>query len=175
MNDQELLTNLRVLGGEETAGAPPRVEEFLIAAFRQRARRRRAAFWISAGAGLIAAGLAVLAWMPGRDSRVGPANAGIPATQEMAEEPVAPVGLDPEAPRANDAVVHTDDVSESFYPLPEAEGLPPADDVTVVRVQLTAGALEMMGVPWNETEADPVQADLLLGQDGLARGVRIVE
>jgi hypothetical protein len=46
----------------------------------------------------------------------------------------------------------------------------------VVRVQLPVSSLQLMGVPVNEESADlSVQADLLLGQDGLARAVRLVE
>jgi len=174
MNEQELLKNLRALGKEESAGAPPRVEEFLMAAFRHRVRRRRWAFWSSAGAGLIAAGLTVFALMSGRSAKVVP-PAQTAAVVETDDASAIAGASDASAPMASDAVVRTDEVSASFYPLPEAEGLPPADDVMVVRVQLTAGSLELMGLPLNETGSDPVQADLLLGQDGLARGVRIVE
>jgi len=46
----------------------------------------------------------------------------------------------------------------------------------VVRVQLPVSSLQLMGVPVSEESADSnVEADLLLGQDGLARAVRLVE
>ena len=51
----------------------------------------------------------------------------------------------------------------------------------VVRVQLPVSSLELMGVPVGAVPAGDdspdsnVQADLLLGQDGLARGIRLVE
>ena len=46
----------------------------------------------------------------------------------------------------------------------------------VVQVQLPASSLRMMGFPMDEERADAaVQAELLLGQDGLARGVRLVQ
>ena len=64
----------------------------------------------------------------------------------------------------------------SFYPLPEAEALPAVENAMVVRVQLPVSSLQLMGVPVSEERADAsVQADLLLGQDGLARGVRLVQ
>ena len=167
MNEQELLRNLRALGDEDSAGSPPEVEQFLLAAFRQRVRRRRFAFWGTAGAGLIAAGLTVFALTFGHSVKVEPPAQTVAVAQTSAGEQAVT--------EASEAVVHTDEVSQNFYPLPEAEGLPPADDVMVVRVQLTAGSLELMGLPLNETGSDPVQADLLLGQDGLARGVRVIE
>ncbi len=175
MNEQELLSNLRALGEENSAGAPPEVEQFLLAAFRQRVRRRRLAFWGSAGTGLIAAGLAVFALTSGHGVMMDPPAQTAAVAQQSAGEQGAAEALDASAPMVNETVVRTDEVSQSFYPLPEAEGLPPADDVMVVRVQLTAGSLELMGLPLNETGSDPVQADLLLGQDGLARGVRVIE
>jgi hypothetical protein len=46
----------------------------------------------------------------------------------------------------------------------------------VVRVQLPVSSLQLMGVPLDEERADTsVQAEFLLGQDGLARGVRLAE
>jgi hypothetical protein len=64
----------------------------------------------------------------------------------------------------------------NFYPLPEAEALPAVESAMVVRVQLPVSSLQLMGVPDSEERADSsVEADLLLGQDGLARGVRLVQ
>jgi len=69
-----------------------------------------------------------------------------------------------------------EDADTGFYPLPEAEGLPEVETAMVVRVQLPASSLELMGFPvGRELEDSSVQADLLLGEDGLARGVRPVE
>ena len=66
--------------------------------------------------------------------------------------------------------------SDGFYPLREAEALPAVENAMVVRVQLPVSSLQLMGVPVGDERADVnVQAELLLGQDGLARGVRLVE
>lgn len=73
-------------------------------------------------------------------------------------------------------VAADEDSDTSFYPLPEAEGLPAVENAMVVRVQLPVSSLRLMGFPVDEERADAaVQAELLLGQDGLARGVRLVE
>lgn len=79
----------------------------------------------------------------------------------------APKGNTPLAEEEGDA---------SFYPLPEAEALPMVENAMVVRVQLPVSSLRLMGVPVSEEEPDSsVQAELLLGQDGLARGVRLAQ
>ena len=58
----------------------------------------------------------------------------------------------------------------------ETESLPAVENAMVVRVQLPVASLRLMGFPMDEERADAaVQAELLLGQDGLARGVRLVE
>ena len=46
----------------------------------------------------------------------------------------------------------------------------------VVRVQMPMASLELIGYPISQDRAsEPVEAEVLLGQDGLARGVRLVE
>ena len=167
MNEQDLLNSLEALGAQEPGQAPEHVERFLLTQFRRRLRRRRMAAWGSAGVGLVAAGLAVMTWVSRPSSNLwSHVGVGAPA--------LAP--NDSAAPRVQEAVVRTDEVASTFYPLPEADGLPPAEDVLVVRVQLPASQLELMGFPIeDDTAPDPVQADVLLGQDGLARGVRLIQ
>jgi len=73
-------------------------------------------------------------------------------------------------------VIRTDDLAASFYPLPEADELPPLETSLVVRVQLPVSSLELMGFPVSEEAGvEPVEAEVLLGQDGLARGVRLIQ
>jgi hypothetical protein len=69
-----------------------------------------------------------------------------------------------------------DDTAAGFYQLPDAEALPPVESAMVVRVQLPMASLELIGYPINQDRAsERVEAEVLLGQDGLARGVRLVE
>jgi hypothetical protein len=69
-----------------------------------------------------------------------------------------------------------EEADASFYPLPEAEALPMLETAMVVRVQMPVSSLQLMGVPVGEERTESsVQAELLLGQDGLARGVRLVQ
>jgi hypothetical protein len=68
------------------------------------------------------------------------------------------------------------EVAINFYPLPDADELPPIESATIVRVQLPMSSLRLMGLPVSEDRAaEFIQADMLLGQDGLARGVRFVQ
>jgi len=154
-DERELLEDLRDLAADGPRKAPDRVEWQLRAEFRKRARRRRAKVWASfGGAAALAAGIALFAWV-----RETPKPA--PTTMVAAAAP---------------AVAEDDVADASFYPLPEAEALPAVENAMVVRVQLPVSSLRLMGFPVEEDGGDgAVQAELLLGQDGLARGVRLVE
>ncbi len=155
-DNHELLENLRALAADGPQAAPDRVEWQLRAEFGKRSRRHRVRVWTSyAGAAAVAAGIALLLWV--REAPR-PAAAG-PAAAAMATVPVA-------ADEETDA---------GFYPLPEAEALPDVENAMVVRVQMPVSSLRLMGFPLDEERADEVQAELLLGQDGLARGVRLVQ
>jgi hypothetical protein len=155
-DNRELLENLRALAADGPQDAPERVERRLRAEFRTLGRRRHVRVWSSfAGVGAMAAGIALLMWV-----REAPKPAASAATSV--------------------AMVSGSDVEEeadaSFYPLPQAEALPDLENAMVVRVQLPASSLRLMGFPVDEERADgAVQAELLLGQDGLARGVRLAQ
>jgi hypothetical protein len=176
-NEQAILDGLRDLAAEEPRQAPQYVETYLVSAFRRRARRRRVQAWATAaGIGVIAAGIAALLWVAGpalKRAQVVP-GAIVAAPAVTGSRPTTPA-----AERAADvryAVIRADEVASSFYPLPEADALPPLETAMVVRVQLPLSSLQLMGFPVDEeTDADPVEADVLLGQDGLARGVRLIQ
>jgi hypothetical protein len=155
-NDRELLEGLRALAVEGPREAPVHIEERLKAEFRKRNRRRNLVTWVPALSVAAAAGIALLLWIRGE------APKPTPELVVAAAHSVAPV-----ADEEGDA---------GFYPLPEAEALPAVENAMVVRVQMPVSSLRLMGVPVGEERADmAIQADLLLGQDGLARGVRLAE
>jgi hypothetical protein len=152
--DRELLDGLRALASDRLLEAPPQVEERLKWEFRRLNRRRNLVTWVPALSGAAAAAIALFLWIHGDQGKPVPAvvvaTAAAPAPEEDAEA--------------------------SFYPLPDAEALPAVENAMVVRVQLPVSSLQLMGVPINEERAGTsVEADLLLGQDGLARGVRLAE
>jgi hypothetical protein len=157
MNENhELLEGLRALAAEGPREAPAHIEDRLRVQFRQRNRRRTLlTTWVPAFGFAAAAGIALLVWKQ---------------TEKPKPAPVLAVVAQAVAPAAED------ETDASFYPLPEAEALPAVENAMVVRVQLPVSSLRLMGVPVSEERADAsVQADLLLGQDGLARAVRLAQ
>lgn len=63
----------------------------------------------------------------------------------------------------------------TFVALPTAVGLPPLESGRVVRVALPAASLPAHGFDVAPTSADRlVEADLLVGQDDVARAIRFV-
>ena len=151
MNERELLEGLRAVAAEGPREAPMDVEARLLTEFRRQSRLRRMRTWMSmASIGAIAATISVLVW-------IGP----------LAHKPASP---------ASDANTIADETAAGFYPLPDADALPPVESAMVVRVQLPMASLELIGFPINQDRAsERVEAEVLLGQDGLARGVRLVE
>jgi hypothetical protein len=61
-----------------------------------------------------------------------------------------------------------------FIPLPAAGGLPGFDSGMVVRVSLPTASLPAYGLAITPESAHTVNADLLVGQDGQARAIRLV-
>ena len=147
--DPKLLEGLRGLAADGPQEAPAFVEEKLLSEFRRsRARRRNLKVLVATGA--IAAGIAAMLF-------IRPA----PTVQPTQKAEVTEMNIQ-------------DD--EGFYRLPDADELPPVETAMVVRVELPRSSLRLMGVPISDDRADEaVEADLLLAQDGLARGVRLVE
>lgn len=62
-----------------------------------------------------------------------------------------------------------------FYPLREGEDLTALESAQLVRVELPGSALRDVGLPVDlETLPTAIKADVVLGQDGLARAIRFV-
>jgi hypothetical protein len=62
-----------------------------------------------------------------------------------------------------------------FFPLSYGGDQKPMESGKVIRVQMPRSALITFGMPVNIERADvPVKADLLIGEDGLARAIRFV-
>jgi len=66
------------------------------------------------------------------------------------------------------------DLSE-FVPWPGAAAWPPFESGALVRVDLPVSALPALGLIPPASATTVVQADLIVGQDGLARAVRLVQ
>ena len=155
-NDRELLEGLKALAADGPREAPSHIEEQLKAEFRRQNRRRNLVTWVPSLSVAAAAGIALLLWI--RTENPKPAPSAVSVAVHAVATPVE------------------EEADAGFYALPEAEALPAVENAMVVRVQLPVSSLQLMGVPVGEERAGAsVQADLLLGQDGLARGVRLVQ
>jgi hypothetical protein len=67
------------------------------------------------------------------------------------------------------------EITTEFIPLAHGGGFAAGDGAHVVRVELPRTALERFGLPFNaERSGGRVKADVLLGQDGVARAIRFV-
>src|SRR5262245_27393970 len=67
------------------------------------------------------------------------------------------------------------EVVTQFFPLREGEDFTSLDSMQLVRIELPGSALSEVGLPVDpETANEPVKADVVLGQDGLARAIRFV-
>jgi hypothetical protein len=169
-NDSKLLKGLRALAADGPREAPVCVEDRLLGELRRRSQARRRNRWLGVATAAIAAGLLMMLWV-----RTGPAVPA-PRTAPIAVNIVQPPQTPPKAAIQPPAYERGAEVAINFYPLPDAEELPPIESATIVRVQLPMSSLRLMGLPVSEDRAaEFIQADMLLGQDGLARGVRFVQ
>jgi hypothetical protein len=169
--------------GEQT---PPRVEASLVAAFRNHHRRaswRRTLEWASVGAA--AAVLLVFLWTVSGRSK-GPT---VPAQRKdvssesgMPLEAKAPANSkqDEAVPVADaagaDAPVSGTYAASDFVPVPFTGAITADDPGMIVRVQLTRSSLAQLGYPVAVTpDEDLILADVLVGEDGWPRGVKLIQ
>lgn len=166
--------------------APARVEAVLLAAFREHHRRiswRRAFEWV--GVGAAAAILLAFLWTVGRGPKEGP-------TPVQKKEPISQPGFPqdarvtpgqkPSVESVAPAVAESADVGASaayaasdFVPVPYAGAVTADDPGMIVRVQLTRASLAQLGYPVAEAPGEElILADVLVGEDGWPRGVKLI-
>jgi len=89
--------------------------------------------------------------------------------------PIKPViKSKPTAPDAN-ARRGEVEIATDFFPLVNREALTELDSGQLVRVELPRSALMSFGLPMNmERAAERIKADVVVGEDGLARAIRFV-
>jgi hypothetical protein len=79
------------------------------------------------------------------------------------------------ADTAADADEQASEIATAFIPLAGERGLAMADSLQLVRVELPRSALVSFGLPMDvERAAERVKADVLVGNDGVARAIRFV-
>jgi hypothetical protein len=172
---QEVATALRKASVEcRSLTAPDRVESALMAAFRaskaetsrgSKPRWRLALGW---GAAVAALAFALLIRAPGHSST--PAATGL-AHIAMRGSGAKTSGSQPVADSENASAAS----ASGFVPVPFAGGFARGDSGVIVRVQVPRAALAELGYPVDDAQGGGVvQADLLVGEDGWPRAVRIV-
>ena len=154
------------------ARTPQRVEMRLRQEFgvRHRTAKNRAtaifAAWALATAAVLFAGVSWWNWKVAQTQR----------GNISAENSVKPKAVSPVISASNpddDATLIADNENGDFTLLPGS--MPQeVDDSAVVRVGMQRGALSALGLPVNEERVgDWIQVDLMVGQDGLPKAVRL--
>jgi hypothetical protein len=106
-----------------------------------------------------------------------PANAAdVRAARAPSPAPGRQTGRRRPAVAARDTAARPEFATD-FFPLPYAPPLEPGDGGQIVRVRLPRSAMRTVGLPVNDDDRwfDRVPADVVLGQDGVARAVRFVK
>lgn len=178
LREAQLLAGALKITAEDAArsGTLPKVEAVLINAFREHRRslqrgrfrqwrlRLRWAEWTVVAAATIT--LAFMGWRLARPHMHGAQiiKMGGPALHANMAAPQRTVPMDTAGPDAD------------FVPLPYGESFSDSDSAVVVRVSMTRSALASLGYPVAAgPESDVVRADLIVGEDGWPRAVRVVQ
>ena len=155
--ERPLRSGLRLLAADmRDVAAPPRVEARLLQLYRERYGERVSPAvgtlrWWAAAAAVFLIATALLTGVRPSPPLVA-ANAGVA---------LAAGGIDEE--------------DAAFIPLPNAAPLPQDEDVDLVRVELPRSAITALGIPASDDgDADSVEAEVLVGPDGMARAVRFL-
>jgi hypothetical protein len=159
---RELAAGLRaVAAGYHKLEAPARVEARLLAAFRTQSgiapvRARRpwipALTWAAAFAAMLAIGMFLMHEREPEAARSTVSRSLERAALEMPSD------------------------FEGFIPLPNSEAVQANEDMDVVHVEVPRSAMLAVGLEVSEDRAgEMVQADVMLGSDGVARAVRFLD
>jgi hypothetical protein len=147
----------------------PAREAALMAAFdaaqaqrRVITRSRGRQYWGMAGLAAAAALMIAIALDPARTGRRGISSDGNRPTHPPPASSVRGVQSDPQPPN-------------EFVIIPGTAGLPALESGSLVRMNLPVSVLPSMGVTPPQGRATAVRADVIVGQDGVARAVRLVD
>jgi ferric-dicitrate binding protein FerR (iron transport regulator) len=152
-HDSELSAALRAMAEDDAKlSASPNVEKRLLSELRaiSRARRRRRWLGVSSVAAALLLGIALYAWRIGNRQ-----------PSDTVQSPSAPE-------------VEITEVATEFLPLPYSHV--PMNTGSTVRIEVPVTALVSFGLaPGDFREGQgTVQADVLIGEDGIARAIRFV-
>jgi hypothetical protein len=198
--ERTLLSGINAVVAEMTGeGAPARVETALLAAFRDHTpgaassigppgRMSHRWSWkvaaVAAGILILISVMALFLRSSGPFNPPREENAVLPPANPPQAPSVAPEQVASQQPEnLPKRVRHARTLNRSeeievvtrFFPLREGEDLTALESLQLVRVELTNSALGELALLVDvETANEPVKADVLVGQDGLARAIRFV-
>ena len=178
MSEERIVEALRTLSEQDASReASPEVEARLRFQFQSRRRRRawrRAAVWAGTGTTAAAAAAMIVFLIVANHKPPAPASVHEVVTQSVVAQPeAAPVAVVKATRRVPKSVPRPQEVVTDFFPL--MDPAPPFERGQLLRVELPASAMQMVGLPVREDRlAEPVQADVLVGEEGLPRAIRFV-
>lgn len=107
-----------------------------------------------------------------REARRSPAKGNRNPADAASLATTQPVDASPAA--ANDDAPASE-IATAFIPLAGGRSFAPTDSLQLMRVELPRSALVSFGLPMNVERADQrIKADVLIGNDGVARAIRFV-
>jgi len=174
MSEDKVLQALKALAeNDRDRQASFAVEARLLSDFRSRRASHR---WRWVGIAAIAAGV-VLVVLLSTNRAPKPAVSAVPAPAQVPRQEAAPVvAVAAPAPRKAGRKMprlQAREVVTDFFPL--MDPAPPFERGQMLRVQLPAAAMRTVGLPVREDHlADPIQADVLVGEEGMPRAIRFV-
>ena len=177
--ERNLLEDLRKLNASQ-AGAPAALESTLRTAFRKQHARRR---WSYALPPALVAAAAALVFVllppdpPGNPRR--PAPVAAPAFAfSVPPRPLPPRAAHPVRRRPVQVAAVSKEPpmkTEEFVPLYPGSSLLPLERAQVLRIAIPRSALALAGFSVDPVRLNErVRADVLMGDDGLIRGIRFV-
>jgi hypothetical protein len=180
MNEDPVRDILRTLADEDAAAeVSPRVEVRLRQEFRSWKRRRtirRLGPWVLTAAAMVL----VFTFANRRDTTPTVSEpAALPPTAAYTPQVARPAKpLDETTPRARRGAAagtrEPVEITTEFFPL--MDPAPPFERGQLLRVELPAAAMRMVGLPVREEYlAQRIHADVLVGEEGLPRAIRFVK
>jgi hypothetical protein len=149
--------------------APARLEARLASAFRSHnglSASPPRIWWTPLLTWAAATAIILLAIFLLRERQPQPAQHRVPSRIELAAVPLSDSN-------GGWSSVYTE---AGFVPLPDADEIEPNDDVNYVRMELPRSRMAALGFALNpEHASELVEAEVLLGADGMARAVRILD
>lgn len=198
-DERALSAALSALAAKSTEAPSPVLEDILRGAFRRQTATKSASttkrFVAGIGFAAAAAFLVAAAWIGTRaekpvigsqpklsgQQRSSPTVESVssaPATSQIIEPAGAGARVNRQAihqPSAHPASSQVGETTTEFIRLPYTDPLLPTEQANIFRVQMPEAALAAYGLPVDGSHLDSrIDADLVVGQDGVPRAIRFI-